>query len=86
MFKKASIGFLTVLAALVTTACASGSDKAKSQLTYVGGHDPARLLRVEPKPEAQAPYALTGNTATNTARFEEIRVGSRIVGYRQVSN
>lgn len=49
--------------------------------TYLGGHEPTRLVRHEVKPQTDAPYALTGTQSDSSrpTRIQEIRIGSRTV-------
>jgi hypothetical protein len=85
MFNKTSL-FVGVLAVgFGATSLAFAADQ-NTGTVYMGGHDPARLTRIESRPVTGAPYALTGADKTNTqVRFEAIRIGSRIVGYRPIS-
>lgn len=71
--------------AAVTALGVSGFASAAQRTVYVGGHNPARLMRTEPDVRATAPYALTGRESAEGKRFEVIRVGSRIVGIRHVT-
>ena len=62
---------------------------AQRAVSYVGGHEPGRLVRIERAPEVVAPYALTGYQSSmyasqKTTRTELIWVGQRIVGVRVV--
>lgn len=65
----------------VAALAVSFSSIAMAGPTYLGGHEPTRLVRHEVKPQTDAPYALTGNQSASNrpTRIHEIRVGSRIV-------
>jgi hypothetical protein len=78
MWNKTAIA-IAFVAGMVLTGIAS----AETRVVYVGGHDPARTIRVVNVP-AEAPNAFSGNQAATTRRIEPIRVDSRIVGYRVV--
>jgi hypothetical protein len=80
MSSRSAIAFTVATLGLAGIASA-----ASTQVTFLGGHEPARMFRVESVESAPAPYALTGNTAAEkTVRTENIWVGSRIVGVRVI--
>jgi hypothetical protein len=79
VMKKAAIA-----AAFVGSMILAGVVPAETRVVFVGGHEPARQIRVDTT-TPQAPYALTGNQTRPTQRMEPIQVGSRTVGYRVVN-
>ena len=66
----------------LTAYAAAGDGTVTTVTRYVGGHDPGRAVQVVAVPESTTPYALTGNAAPK--QYEPIRIGSRVVGYREV--
>jgi len=89
MFARWTTAAATAAVVLGFAGFAAAAD-GSTRVSYVGGHDPGRLVRIERAPEVVAPYALTGYQSSNyasqkTTRTELIWVGQRIVGVRVVS-
>ena len=77
---------LSVAALIATLGIASFASAADQRMSFVGGHNPAQLVRIEPS-SANAPYALTGSQmGTQKSRVQSHYIGSRFVGVQQIGN
>jgi hypothetical protein len=86
MFRKASLISSVFGLSLGFASLASAGEQA-TRIVFVGGHDPSRVMRIEPKVVTETAYSVTGMAEPKrNVRYEPIQVGSRIAGYRVVSN